>query len=257
MPHLLIIEDEERAASQLAAMIRQQWPEASFAPVLDSIAEAKAYLTTRPPIDLVFLDINLSDGLSFDIFNGLQLDIPIIFTTAYDQYALQAFELNSIDYLLKPIRPEKLAHALEKYQRLESRRQMVPGLAALAGLQELLQTNRSYKKNFLIPWKDRLLPVPVCDMAWFELKNGLVYGTTLQKASYVLEEKSLDELTEVLPPGNFYRVNRQFLVNRQAIREVQFYFNGRLWVNILPPPAEKVLISKARAGHFRDWLKNQ
>lgn len=257
MAHVLIIEDEERAATQLAAMIREQWPDARFAPVIDSIAEARLYLSSQPPPDLLFLDINLSDGLSFDIFTGLSLDIPIIFTTAYDQYALQAFEHNSIDYLLKPIRPEKLAQALEKYQRLESRRQLVPAPSLLEKLQHLLQSAGGYRKHFLIPWKDRLIPVPVQDMAWFELRQGLVRGMTVQKNLYVMEEKSLDELTTVLPPGHFYRANRQFLVSRKAIQEIQLYFNGRLAIDILPPPPEKVLISKARAGHFRDWLRNQ
>lgn len=254
--NILIIEDEDSAATQLTAMAAEHFGPVQFAPVIDNIAEARDFLLTRPAIDLIFLDINLSDGLSFSIFKDLVIDIPVIFTTAYDQYAIQAFELNSIDYLLKPIRREKLALAIEKFKRLDNRHTMVPDRRSLEKLGKLINAAGAYKQHFLVPYKDRLIPLHVTDIAWFELQHGLVRGMTHGKTSYFMEEKSLEELSDLLNPTEFYRANRQFLVSRKAIKEVQLHFNGRLYVNILPAPPEKILISKAKSGHFKEWMRS-
>ena len=254
--NILIIEDEESAAAQLTAMVASHFREASFAPVIDNIEDARDFLVHKPAIDLIFLDINLSDGLSFSIFKDLVIDIPIIFTTAYDQYAIQAFELNSIDYLLKPIRSEKLAQAIEKFKRLDSRHKMVPDMLSIDKVRKLINAEAAYKRNFLVPYKDRLIPLHVTDIAWFELRHGLVRGITHNKTTYIMEEKSLEELSETLNPWEFYRANRQFLVSRKAIKEVQHHFNGKLYVNVSPAPQDKVLISKAKSNHFKAWMKS-
>lgn len=254
--HILIIEDEESAATQLMTMATQHFDSVLFAPVIDNIEEARNFLTAQPTLDLIFLDINLSDGLSFSIFKDLVIDIPIIFTTAYDQYAIQAFELNSIDYLLKPIRTEKLIQAIEKFKRLDHRHKMVPDTLSMDNVRKLINAAAAYKRNFLVPYKDRLIPLQVTEIAWFELQHGLVRGMTHNKATYLMEEKSLEELSDILDPGEFYRANRQFLVSRKAIKEVQHYFNGRLYVNVVPAPQEKILISKARSGHFKAWMRS-
>lgn len=252
---ILIIEDEENAASQLSGMLLEYYPEASFAPVIDNISDAKAYLSSKPAIDLIFLDINLSDGISFEIFKDVKIDVPVIFTTAYDHYAVQAFELNSIDYLLKPIRKEKLFAALEKFRRLNNRKPILPSSMAIEKIAVLLQAQMSYKQNFLIPYNNRLVPLNVNDISWFELCNGLVKAVTSNHITHILEEKSLDELAELLDPRMFYRANRQYLISRKAIKDVHYYFNGRLQVNIVPEPEEKVVVSKAKAMHFKNWLK--
>lgn len=254
--NILIIEDEESAATQLAAMVDGHFDQVKFAPVIDNIEDARDFLAAKPAIDLIFLDINLSDGLSFGIFKDMPIDIPVIFTTAYDEYAIQAFELNSIAYLLKPIRKEKLTQAIEKFKRLNNRNKMAPDMLSIENVRKLINAEGAYKRNFLVPYKSRLIPLNVMDIAWFELKNGLVWVMTHSKASYIMEEKSLEELSEILNPWEFYRANRQFLLNRKAIKDVQQYFNGRLYINILPPPQEKVLISKAKAGHFKEWMRS-
>lgn len=254
--NILIIEDEDSAAAQLTSMVAAHFDGARFAPVIDNIAEARDFLAAQPAIDLIFLDINLSDGLSFSIFKDLEIDIPIIFTTAYDEYAIQAFELNSIAYLLKPIRPEKLEQAIAKFKRLDSRHKMIPDMVSIENVRKLINAEAAYKRNFLVPYKDRLIPLHVNDIAWFELQHGLVRGITHNKATYIMEEKSLEELSEILNPWEFYRANRQFLVSRKAIKDVQHYFNGRLYVNVSPPPQEKILISKARSNHFKTWMKS-
>ncbi|AXY73290.1 DNA-binding response regulator [Paraflavitalea soli] len=255
--NILIIEDEDSAATQLTAMVAVHFEQVDFAPVIDNVEDARDFLAARPAIDLIFLDINLSDGLSFSIFKDMVIDTPIIFTTAYDQYAIQAFELNSIDYLLKPIRSEKLTQAIDKFKRLDSRQQMLPDLQSIEKVRMLINAAGTYKRNFLVPYKDKLIPLGVADIAWFELQHTLVRGMTHDKASYFMEEKSLEELGAILDPWEFYRANRQFLVSRKAIKEVQHYFNGRLYVHVLPAPPEKILISKAKAGHFKAWMRSR
>lgn len=244
---ILIIEDEESAAQQLESLIRDLVVSPEFAGPIDSVEDAADFIANHPHIDLMFLDINLSDGLSFEIFRNRQVDIPVIFTTAYDQYAIRAFELNSIDYLLKPIRKEKLQQALDKYSRLEHRN-------TLEHVRKLLPVQPNYKRNFLVPYKDRLVPVNVSEFAWFELHGGVVKGMRMDKTVLLMEEKSLEELSDVLDPAQFYRANRQYLISRQAIKEVAYYFNGRLYLKTVPVTGEKVLVSKAKAGDFRLWM---
>jgi two-component system, LytTR family, response regulator LytT len=250
---IAIIEDEEMAVQQLKSGLTETVAAADFVAVIDTVEEAVAWLHTRPAVDVIFLDIHLADGSCFSIFQQCKMDVPIIFTTAYDQYAIQAFEVNSIDYLLKPVRKERLQQAVDKFQRLNNSNQVVITEQQLLHITREITKANNYKRNFLIPYKDRLIPVQADDFAWFEIKGGIVRGITFDKRHFLLEE-SLDELAEALSPETFYRANRQFLVSRKAIQEIEYYFNGRFCLHLLPNPDEPVLISKARAGKFRDWM---
>ena len=250
---IAIIEDEEMAVQQLKSGLTETVAAADFVAVIDTVEEAVAWLRTRPAVDVIFLDIHLADGSCFSIFQQCKMDIPVIFTTAYDQYAMQAFEVNSIDYLLKPVRNERLQQAMDKFQRLNNSNQVVITEQQLQHITREITKAANYKRNFLIPYKDRLIPVQADDFAWFEIKGGVVRGITFDKKYFLLEE-SLDELAEALSPETFYRANRQFLVSRKAIQEIEYYFNGRFCLHLLPNPDEPVLISKARAGKFRDWM---
>jgi two-component system LytT family response regulator len=250
---ILVIEDEESAARQLMSLLNECIHQPEYLGIIDSVEDAIDCLRTQPPADLIFADIYLSDGASFEIFNTIPTDIPIIFTTAYDQYAIQAFEVNSIDYLLKPIRKEKLQKALEKYTRLQNRPGGVINERLLENIQRLMFTKEQYKQHFLVPYKDRLIPVTAHEFAWFEIKNGVVRGITFDQKHWLMEE-SLDKLTEILNPTEFYRANRQFLINRKAIKEIEHYFNGRFCLHLSPQPDEPVLVSKANAGKFRKWM---
>jgi two-component system response regulator LytT len=254
---ILIIEDEESAVDQLKNLIRQLIDQPVFEGTIDNIEDAVDFLSSGASLDLIFLDIHLSDGLSFEIFKEVHVDVPVIFTTAYDEYAIRAFDVNSIGYLLKPIRKEKLEKVLEKLQRIESMRQFVPDENILKKITDMVVREGHYKRNFLVPHKDRLIPVSVEEIAWFEIKNGVVAGMKWDNKRLVMEEKSLEELTEVLDPARFYRANRQFLISRKSIREIEYYFNSRLFLRLLPAPDEKVLISKARTSHFKDWMNRQ
>ena len=249
---ILIIEDEENAAIQLMNMIRQIEDSPTFSGVIDNIEDAVDFLSARPDIDLIFLDIHLSDGSSFEIFKEVKVDIPIIFTTAYDQYAIQSFEVNSIDYLLKPIRLEKLIMSIEKFRRLNDR-QTFDG-TMFQKLSRMLNESKNQKRNFLIPLKGKLIPVSADDFAWFEISDGVVTGTKFDQTPLVMEQKSLEELVEDIDPTKFFRANRQYLINREAIKEIEYYFNGRLFARLFPAPKEKVLISKAKATEFKEWL---
>lgn len=251
--NIAIIEDEEMAVQQLKSLLPACIPNATVVAVIDTVEEAVVWLTTRPAVDLLFLDIHLADGSSFAIFQQCKIDIPVIFTTAYDQYAIRAFEVNSIDYLLKPVKSERLQQALNKFQRLTNSKETGLSAQQLQLITQEITKATSFKRHFLIPYKDRLIPIQADEFAWFEIKGGVVRGITFDKKHWLLEE-SLDELADTLNPEIFYRANRQFLVSRKAIKEVEYYFNGRFCLRITPLPEEPVLISKAKAGRFKDWM---
>jgi two-component system LytT family response regulator len=251
--NIAIIEDEESAVQQVKSLLPEVATRCNIVTVIDSVEEAVGWLATRPAVDLILLDIHLADGTCFAIFQQSKVDIPVIFTTAYDQYAIQAFEINSIDYLLKPVRKERLQQALDKFQRLNTRNNQLINEQQLQRLTRELAKANNYKRHFLIPYRDRLIPVNAEEFAWFEIKSGVVRGITFDKNHWLLEE-SLDELTEALSPDIFYRANRQFLVNRKAIQEIEYYFNGRFCLHLSPNREEPVLISKAKAGKFREWM---
>lgn len=251
---IAIIEDEEKAVQQLKSQLQGVVAGADFVAVIDTVEEAVAWLGTHPAVDVIFLDIHLADGSGFAIFQQCKIDIPVIFTTAYDQYAIQAFEVNSIDYLLKPVRAERLQQAMDKFQRLNKGHRMALNDQQLQLITREITKAAAYKRHFLIPYKDRLIPVQADDFAWFEIKGGVVRGITFDKKHWLLED-SLDELTQALNPGVFYRANRQFLINRKAIQEIEYYYNGRFCVHLSPNAEEPVLISKAKAGKFRGWME--
>ncbi|HEY8895709.1 MAG TPA: LytTR family DNA-binding domain-containing protein [Niastella sp.] len=250
---IAIIEDEEMAVQQLKSLLPACIANADVVAVIDTVEDAVTWLNTRPAVDLLFMDIHLADGSCFAIFQQCKIDIPVIFTTAYDQYAIRAFEVNSIDYLLKPVRNERLQQALDKFQRLTNQRPMALSRQQLQLISHEVTKATSYKRHFLIPYKDKLIPVQADEFAWFEIKSGVVRGITFDKKHWLLEE-TLDELADTLNPEAFYRANRQFLVSRKAIKEVEYYFNGRFCLHMLPVPEEPVLISKAKAGRFKDWM---
>ena len=251
---ILLIEDEPNAAMQLKEMILAFRPGIRIEAVIDSVEDARAWFESAQEADLVFVDIHLSDGLAFEIFESVENFVPVIFTTAYDHYAIKAFELNSIDYLLKPIHQEKLENSIKKAERHLQAKQEKGDAGYLQQLQQLFAERMVYKENFLIPFKDKLLPVPARDFAWFEIRNGVVVGMKHDKTILALEERSLDDLGKILNPRIFHRANRQFIVNRDAIREIAQYFNGKLHVTVMPGTTTSIIISRERSGTFKQWM---
>jgi two-component system response regulator LytT len=251
---VLIIEDELNAARQLRELIIACRPLASFEPDIDNVEDAVSYFKLIDSVDLVFLDINLSEGLAFQIFESSEIFVPVIFTTAYDQYAIKAFEVNSIDYLLKPVSKSALEKALAKFDKNLQFQKLNSNAVYLEQLRKLFSATKIYKENFLVPFKDKLVPVPAKDFAWFELKNSVVLGTRFDKTSLVMEERSLDELSQLLSPEFFYRANRQYLINKVAVKEIAQYFNGKLVATLIPAPAAPVVISREKAYQFKEWM---
>lgn len=244
--NIVIIEDEPLTARDLEACIRAAEPAAKIMAVLGSIAEATAFFRENVLPDLIFSDIALGDGLSFSIFAGFGQRVPVIFCTAYDAYALDAFKAAGIDYILKPFSTGSIAGALAKFQRLTGR-----GAGSLTHLADLFGSAGS-RRSVLVYHKEKIVPVNVNDIAFFYLKADAVLLVTFAKQHYTIH-KTLEEIEKIAGAG-FYRVNRQCLVNREAIRDVSQDAGRRLLVNLLVPCAEKVTVGRAKVAHFLEWL---
>lgn len=248
----LIIEDEKAAVRNLQALLSDLPYQVEIVGVLDSIRETIEWFEANTEPDLVFLDIHLADGSAFEIFNHIEMHCPIIFTTAYDEYALKAFKVNSIDYLLKPIDKADIRQAFDKYIRLQkSEPANEPDYAPLL---RALKSEVSYKSHFLIPVKgDKLLPVSVDSILYFFIQDGVVKARLNDDKEYFFPQ-TLDELSEILDPIHFFRVNRQYIIARKAVLDIDLWFNGRLSVNLKVPVKEKILVSKARVAEFKEWF---
>jgi two-component system, LytTR family, response regulator LytT len=248
---IIIIEDEVITASSLEETILRVEPSAVIAGRLRSVKEAKTYFSTAPLPDLIFGDIQLGDGLSFEVFAETGLDVPVIFCTAYDEYALKAFKANGIDYILKPFSTAAVADAIKRYHRL--RRRLSGTSAQYDAILRILQERPSAKpSSILVHVKDRIIPVPLGEISLFYLEREVVQLHSFPGKVYLLT-KSLDEL-ERLAGNAFFRVNRQILLNRKAIRDTASSFSRTLTVNLSVPFNQTVTISRVKAPAFLRWL---
>ena len=247
---VVIIEDEELAAEVLADFIRELRPEVMILSTLSSIKEAVKWFEINQDPDLVFCDIHLSDGNSFEIFRQVEVKCPVIFTTAYNQYAIEAFKVNSIDYLLKPIMEEDVAKALKKYEALQNHH-LTQGLQNLQGL--ISTPHPSIRTRFLIKQGQTIMTVPAEEAACFLAEEGVVFLFTFSGKRYVINH-TLDQLEEQLDKLKFFRINRQFIVNIAAVKEVKPYFKGRLLLKLAPPIEADQTVSTYRASAFKQWL---
>jgi DNA-binding LytR/AlgR family response regulator len=249
----LIVEDEILAANNLVKILNDI---GSFDDIvtLDSIAETVEFLEEKGQPDLLFLDIHLADGSAFEIFEKVNVDCPVIFVTAYDEYALKAFKVNSIDYLLKPLDIFDVKRALDKLKKLTRPSGIFEN--ELKNLISYFKRTSTYKSNFLIPVKgDKLIPLKTDDIGYLFIDHGVVKAVTSEGKSFTMDQ-NLDQLEGVLDPAQFFRANRQFIVSRKAVKDLDFWFNSRLNVNLKVPTPEKVVISKARVQEFKKWFGN-
>lgn len=247
---VVIVEDETAAAVNLRSMLKTIVPDVEVLTVLESVEEAVEYFSAEVEADVVFMDIHLADGDSFRIFKSVDIAIPIIFTTAYDEYALEAFKVNSIDYLLKPFKEEDLQRALDKLQRLttserDESRERVTKMVADAH-NDSLQT-------LLVRYKDKIIPVAMEDVAFFYTYAERVTLTTLDGKTYPVD-KTLETLSQQLDSVKFYRANRQFIISRRAVKDIAVWFGSRLALNLTIETPERIIISKARVPEFKRWL---
>ncbi|WP_455638670.1 LytR/AlgR family response regulator transcription factor [Parabacteroides sp.] len=249
---VLIIEDEKAAVRNLMALLSEVAPDIEVIATLDSITDSIDWFREHAMPELVFLDIHLADGSSFEIFEHVDITCPVIFTTAYDEYALRAFKVNSIDYLLKPIGQTDILNAIAKLKRLQADTSAEE--PDYSNLIRALKRQDSYKTHFLIPVKgDKLLPLSVDMILFFYIHEGNVKAVMTDGKEYTFTQ-TLDELADCLNPNLFFRVNRQYLISRKAVLDIDLWFNGRLSVNLKVPVEDKILVSKARVAEFKEWF---
>ncbi len=257
----LLIEDERLAVTHLQNLLRKH-PAVRVVAVVPSVAAGVEWLRSHPAPDLIFSDIQLEDGLSFEIFDAVPVRAPLIFTTSFDEYALKAFQLLSLDYLLKPIQAKDLARALEKHAywlaQAPAPQQQQAGEAQLLKMQQLLTqlapTKPSYRQRFLLPAGEQLLPVAVAEIAYFYTLHEVVYLVRHDGRKFTLEH-NLEKLESLLDPAKFFRLNRQYLASLQAIGQIHSHFAGKLKLALLPPRPDEVLVSRDRAPLFKRWLE--
>lgn len=248
MMKALLIEDETAAARNLAAVLREVAPGVQIVATLESVAESIEWLRSNPQPDLLFMDIHLADGDSFRIFGAVEVTAPVIFTTAYDRYALEAFKVSSIDYLLKPINADDVRRALEKLRRLTSGERLDYGsrVRSLAAQRQ--------EEVFLVRVRDRIIPLQRDRIAYCYTSNEKVTACDFDGETYPLD-KTLEALQALLPERDFFRANRQFIVARRAVKEIAVWFGSRLTLHLTVDTPERIVISKARVPEFKTWLR--
>jgi len=250
--NVLIIEDEAATARRLQKLLIEIKPEIKVLGVLESIAQAVEWFANHQLPDLLFVDINLSDGLSFSIFEEVEVNCPIIFTTAYDQYAIDAFKVNSIDYLLKPINKESLAKSIIKFEKLTKPAKDIQidysKLAAAMG-----QPRADFLKRIVVRYGEVIKAIEIKDAAYFFSDEKLVFMTLKSGTSYPVDF-TLDQLDARLDPSDFYRVNRKFIVSYSAIERMIAYSKSRVKITLNPACDLEVISSTERSGDFKEWL---
>ena len=249
----IIIEDEEFAARRLENLIKECDPTIEILARLQSVKESVAWLKTNTQPDLIFLDIQLEDDLSFSIFEQVKVQSKIIFTTAFDEYAIKAFKHNSIDYLLKPINREELCNAINKYKNWDKAGNKVIDAEEL---RKLLNPQQTYRERFMVSVGDKLKSIKVADIAYFFSTAGITFVVMNSKSQYSIDF-SLDTLTEMLNPLELFRVNRQYLVKLNAIDKVFMYPKSRLKIVLNPPTDSDLFVTIDKVPEFKSWMNGE
>ena len=247
---ILIVEDETAAYENLVEILRTLGTDIEIAGNTESIKQTIKWLQTNQKPDLVLMDIHLSDGSAFTIFDKISLEVPIIFTTAYDDYAIDAFKVNSIDYLLKPIKVEEMKRAIDKFRKW-TRQDIVEYLSHMTHL----SAQSKYKDKILIPVKDKLHPVAVNEISFFYTtdKCTSVYLKNGHSFSY---SKTLEQIEKTLNPADFMRANKQFIIARNSVKNITIWFDSRLLITPDIEPPERIYVSKNKAAEFKAWIVN-
>lgn len=248
---VLIIEDEKPAAQRITKLVQALDPAIEIIDVIDSVDDAITWFSNFPTPDVVFMDIQLADGLSFDIFSGTKVDCPVIFTTAYDEYALEAFKVNSIDYLLKPIDPKDLDRAWQKFKALNG--EINNDILGLLESFKSQSSQKEYKERFLVKKGDGFKYLTTNEAAYFYADEGLTFMKSADGDRHMIDDK-LDKLESTLDPKHFFRINRKLIINEGAIKEIANYFNSRLKLTLSPKFKEEVIVARDRVSGFKSWL---
>jgi len=249
--NIVIVEDEIYTAKNLAKSIKELIDSANVLKIIDSVEDAIDFFNTKPDIDLIFMDIQLSDGISFDIFKSVEIEAPIIFTTSFNEYAIKAFEVNSIDYLLKPIEQKMLERSLQKFQKQYDKANAKLNFEAL--IKVMNRQNVEYKSRFMVKTATGLLAILTADIAYFYIDNQIVYLKTKAGKQHHLEIK-LDDIENSLDPKLFFRLNRQCIVHIEAIHKIHNFWNNTLKIELQPAIDLEVVVSRYTIKDFKKWL---
>jgi DNA-binding LytR/AlgR family response regulator len=251
---IVIIEDEELAAKDLKRTILAVEPDIQIAAILNSVEEANEYFRDNEEPDLIFSDIKLGDGLSFEIFRKMNNHIPVIFCTAYDTYLAEAFKVTGIDYILKPFTKASIGKALTKYQNLE--KQFTRNKEEYKNLIDLLEAKLSPKKKAVIVREgDKIIPLDASGVAFFLIDDGYTYAYTFDQKKLSVND-NLEDMEQSFTPL-FFRANRQYLVNRKAIKDASHFFNRKIIINLTIPFKDQIIVGKLKATQFVEWLSKQ
>ena len=255
--NILIIEDEELAVVKLQKTLSSVAPDAVVVGITDSVKSSLAWLRSHSHPDIILSDIELTDGQSFEIFRQMPIESMIIFTTSYDEFAMQAFKLNSVDYLLKPVQRTELATALTKYKRLYGDKQ-IPAINSTAGIEQLLQhfqlkKPEEFRRRFLVKNVQKLVSVNVEDIAYFYFDGKLNFFKTFSNQKFVVDYP-LDELEKMLDPQQFFRTSRSYIVSVKSIARIEEYFGSRLHLQLDPENEKEALVSREKVTLFKNWL---
>lgn len=247
---VLILEDEQPNAERLQRLLGSLRPEMEILPIIDSVTKAIIWLNKNEIPDLIMMDVRLSDGLSFEIFNQIKIYCPIIFTTAYDEYAVKAFKYNSVDYLLKPIEKEELQIALEEFEQINRHSSgIIPAIENLLGYFK----QKKYRNRFLIPYKDTYKTVFVNNILYFVSEFNITTAMLLDGQSEIIPH-TLEQLEQELDPKLFFRINRQYIVHIDSIQKIHNYFNGKLKIGLKNNVDPEIFVSRKKAFLLKDWI---
>ncbi len=255
MMNVLIIEDEEPAAKRLQKMLKEIEPDAQVLENIVSVSSAIRWFRNNPLPQLVFSDIQLSDGLSFDIFKAVDVTCPIIFTTAYDQYAIEAFKVNSIDFLLKPIKKEELEKAVTKFKKITTA-VSTPAIDISKLLQSFNPGGVEYKKRFVVRYGEHIKTINIEEVVYFYTEDKVNFLCTREGRRFVIDY-NLDTLESTLDPKTFFRINRQYIIAIHSIGEMFAYTKSRVLIKLNPPAKHETIVSTERSADFKLWLGDE
>ena len=247
---VLIFEDEKHTATRLIHLLQKHEPAIEVLAVIGSVKEGVEWYKNNPAPDLVFQDILLNDGNCFEIFDKIKVNVPVIFTTAYNEFALQSFKVNSIDYVVKPYDYKDIKRALDKFSEMRELF-LVPEKELLKDI--VFTQKPEIKKRFLVKIGDRYSSVKSSEIAWFMFDEGITFAYTFEGSKFPVNY-SIDQLSAVLDPDNFFQVNRKYVLNFECIRNIHSWFNSRLKVEIAPQAKEDIIVSRERVKAFKLWL---
>ena len=249
---ILIVEDEQKTAALLKELIEMH-PNYSVVGMCDSVESAVNFLQIHQPhLDVVFMDIQLSDGQSFEIFDKITVNLPVVFCTSYDEYTLKAFNNNGIGYILKPFNEKDIHQAILKVEGLKG--SFVKHTFENLNLKELIVKEKTYQSSFLIRFREKIYPVPVADIAFVYFENETAYLYNFKGEKHPLF-KTMDEIESLISPDQFCRISRQMIINRKAIKEIESYFNQRLIVHLTLKTPEQALVPRLKVAPFLNWVE--